>query len=82
MVALLNTLKRLGARDSSSDSSLFQSKGKASGINARSIDGFVMAHILFAHTPERKCTVLSKAKSLAFQGRIQRLKKGEGGIHI
>ena len=48
MVALLNTLKRLGARDSSSDSSLFQlNEAKASGVDARNIDGFVMAHILF-----------------------------------
>ena len=47
-VALLNTLKRLGAQDSSSDSSLFQSnEAKASAVDARSIDGFLMAHILF-----------------------------------
>ena len=48
MVALLNTLKRLGAWDSSSDSSLFQSnEAKALGVDARNIDGFVVAHILF-----------------------------------
>ena len=47
-VALLNTLKRLGARDSSSDFSLLQSnEAKASGGDARSIDGFVMALVKF-----------------------------------
>ena len=48
MVALFKMLKRLGTLNSSSDSSLLQSKeAAASGVDDLNMNAFLVLHILF-----------------------------------